>query len=496
MAQTYQSEIRHSAIRDLIAKVRRNDYGAYLKKIRLNRARAFTDQIVDLEFPVTALIGTNGGGKSTVLGAAALAHKSIRPALFFPKSSIGDVSMSNWSIGYEMIDKRRSPTSPLQRNARFKNAKWARDDLLDRTVLYFGINRTVPAGERREFKKLATARYRFAGRLSALSRQIQEQVSRILGKDISRFNETNITDSQKFYVGSDGTISYSEFHFGAGESSVIRMVSEIEAAPENTLVLIEEIENGLHPVAVRHMVVYLIDVAERRSIQTIFTTHSEDALSPLPPEAIWASIDGKVSQGKVSIEALRAITGRIDERMAIFVEDAFAKEWVESVIRDQFPERLDEIGVYSVSGDSAAYRIHRSHAENPAIQTKSLCILDGNSQRDSDPDNGIIKLPGQIPESVIFNYVNENINTLAMQVAVALHLSADKDERAKQAVIDVNLSNRDPHLLFNQVGLRAGMIPQAIVSSAFIGLWIAGNQEVVRTIGAFIRENLDDALAV
>src|ERR1700726_1641652 len=124
----YSSEIRDSEIRGLLAKVKRSDFGAYLRRIRLNRVRAFTGETVDFEFPVTALIGTNGGGKSTILGAAAIAYKAIRPALFFPKSSIGDLSMSNWSLSYEIIDKRRNPTQSLQRNARFKNAKWARDD--------------------------------------------------------------------------------------------------------------------------------------------------------------------------------------------------------------------------------------------------------------------------------------------------------------------------------------------------------------------------------
>jgi ABC-type multidrug transport system ATPase subunit len=491
MAQTYQSEIRDSQIRDLLTRVRRADYGIYLRKIRLNRARAFIDQNVDLEFPVTALIGTNGGGKSTILGAAALAQKAIRPALFFPKSSIGDLSMSNWSIGYEIVEKQKNPTQPVQRNARFKNAKWARDDLIERPVIYFGISRTVPAGERREFKKLATVKYNFAGTISQLSSQVQQQVSRILGKDVSEFGETDITPSQQFYVGGDGTISYSEFHFGAGESSVIRMVTAIEAAPESTLVLIEEIENGLHPVAVRHMVEYLIDVASRRSIQSIFTTHSEDALSPLPAEAIWSAIDGKVSQGKVSIEALRAITGRIDERMAIFVEDAFAKEWIESIIRNTTADRIDEIGIYAVSGDSAAYRIHKSHQENPAIRTNSICALDGNSRLEENLESGVIKLPGSIPESEVFNHVRANIETLAMQLAAGLHLSLEKDEMVKRAVQEVSLSNRDPHLLFNQVGQRAGLIPASIVSSAFIGLWIRGNSDKVERISRYIVQNLD-----
>ena len=149
MAQRYRPEIRDNVIRDLLQKVKTQNFGIYLRRARLTKVRAFTDEVVEFDFPVTALIGTNGGGKSTVLGAAAIAHKTIRPALFFPKSSIGDEAMSNWSIGYDIIEKNKNPSHPIQRSARFRNSKWVRDDLIDRPVLYFGIQRTVPAGERR-----------------------------------------------------------------------------------------------------------------------------------------------------------------------------------------------------------------------------------------------------------------------------------------------------------------------------------------------------------
>ena len=230
MTQRYRSEVRDSTIRELIQKVKSQNFGKYLQRIRLNKIRAFQDQVVSFDFPVTALIGTNGGGKSTVLGAAAIANKAIRPALFFPKSSIGDDSMSNWSIGYDIIEKAINTNQTIQRSARFRNSKWVRDDLIDRPLLYFGIQSTVPAGERREFKKFATVNYEFSGVRAVLGGTIQQQVARILGKDVSRFELAKISDSQELYVGGDGTISYSEFHFGAGESSVIRMVSEIEAA--------------------------------------------------------------------------------------------------------------------------------------------------------------------------------------------------------------------------------------------------------------------------
>src|SRR5262249_25731237 len=180
--RSYQSEIRDSTIRDLLAKVRRLDYGLYLRRIALSTIRAFRDQVVEFDFPVTALIGTNGGGKSTILGAAAIAQKSVRPALFFPKSSIGDETMANWAMFYGIVDKTKNPTQLIQRSARFRNSKWVRDDLIERPILYFGIIRTVPAGERREFKRLATMNYEYTGRRINLERAVQQQVSRILGK--------------------------------------------------------------------------------------------------------------------------------------------------------------------------------------------------------------------------------------------------------------------------------------------------------------------------
>jgi hypothetical protein len=400
--------------------------------------------------------------------------------------------MENWSIGYDLIDKERNPTNTIQRRARFKKSKWARDDLIDREILYFGIIRTVPAGERREFKKFATSHYIFPGERVQLSKTTQEQVARILGKDVSFFREAEISKSRKLYVGGDGTITYSEFHFGAGESSVIRMVNEIEAAQPNALVLIEEIENGLHPVAVHRMVEYLVDVADRRSIQSIFTTHSEAALTPLPPEAIWASIDGKVRQGKISIEGLRAITGRIDERMAIFVEDSFAKNWIESIIRNTMPDSMDEIGVYSLSGDGQAFAIHHSHAKNPAIagRLKSICVLDGDSSIPEDIGGGVLKLPGRVPEAEVFNFVRGDIQNLSMKLAVALHVGSEKEDRVRLVVEDVSTTNRDPHLLFSQVGQKCGLIPENIVSSAFISLWLAGRPQEVARISEFIASQL------
>ena len=54
MSMKYRSEIRDNEIRDLLQKVKAQKYGKYLRTIRLTRVRAFTDESVDFEFPVTA----------------------------------------------------------------------------------------------------------------------------------------------------------------------------------------------------------------------------------------------------------------------------------------------------------------------------------------------------------------------------------------------------------------------------------------------------------
>jgi AAA15 family ATPase/GTPase len=319
--------IQPSALKQLGERVAKRNYERYLPEIRLRNVRAFTDQKIAFTFPVTAVIGTNGGGKSTILGAAALAYKSARPSDYFPKSNIGDTSMANWRIEYEILDRKLSKI-PLGRNARFVSAKWRRDDLLERDVIVFPIQRTVPAGEQRRYKKFIRIYQKKNAIVSDLPQEIRVAAGRILGKDLAKFKQAKLHkyDDDHLLLGYQNKNDYSQFHFGAGEASIIQMVSKIEAAENEALILIEEIENGLHPIAIERMVEYLIDAAFRKRLQVIFTTHSEYALRRLPSDGIWACIDGQAYHGRLSIESLRAITGNVEKERVIFVEDTFAKD--------------------------------------------------------------------------------------------------------------------------------------------------------------------------
>jgi energy-coupling factor transporter ATP-binding protein EcfA2 len=542
------SEIRSSTIRELLDKARKRNYAKYLASLRLERIRFFKGAEVTFDFPVTALIGPNGGGKSTILGAAASAYYNFKPESFFQRSFVGDGSMDDWLIEYDIIDKAVNPKGMVKSTTSLKNNTWSRSTKSERSVTFFSINRTVPVAENPGFTHKRRLRFNAQGKRTLKARResaeitmstepvddidhIKTEAERILGKSLAYFKllrikistpqfevkRTRILDSidvdeldvrvpvfrkkvkvlkpletQKLmFVGSDGENEYSEFNFGAGEASVIHLVADAESLPDNSLILIEEIENGLHPVAVRRLVEYFIDVSKRKKLQVVFTTHSDHAISPLPSEAIWAAMDGRVEQGKLSIEMLRAVSGRIDKRLAIFVEDEFARLWIEAIIREELSDQLEEIGVYSLSGDGNAVRIHLGHMSNPAISFHSMCFIDGDSDQDASSSKRIFRLPGSNPEITVFNSVIGNMSSNIAYLTVACQRGSDKQALVARTLENVSRTNRDPHLLFSQVGIGLGLLPEAIVVGAFFSTWISENRAEAEGLANLVKNALE-----
>lgn len=145
-AKPHVSNIRNSNIRDLLTKVSKRKIGAqYLAEVRLSKIRRYSEATIRFDFPVTALIGTNGGGKSTVLGAAGLIYRSVAPRTFFVKSGKYDQSMQDWTLTYEHWDQQGKL---IVRTARYSKARWNRDPI-DRSVVLLGVSRTLPATERK-----------------------------------------------------------------------------------------------------------------------------------------------------------------------------------------------------------------------------------------------------------------------------------------------------------------------------------------------------------
>ncbi|MDX2078164.1 MAG: AAA family ATPase [bacterium] len=491
----YQSEIRESDINELLEKVDKQNYKKYLYKMNLSQIRGFIDQAITFDFPVTALIAPNGGGKSTILGAAYIAYKDSKPSRFFSRNNQLDDSMVNWRIVYEIIDKEANPKSSIQRTASF-DKKWSRRDFLNRNkVIEFGIRRTLPASERTELTKYARKSFNVSEDITELiNPDIKNAVLRVLGSTTDEYSLTTIRERGRTssILGSIDSllsgrtskgITYSEFNFGAGESSVIRMIKEIENAPSNSLILIEEIENGLHPIATTKMVEYLIDVAKRKSMQVIFTTHSQDALLPLPSQAIWGIFDWKLVQGKLDIKALRQISGSIKTKLIIYTEDEFSKLWVDAMLRayrseDDKVVAMEAVEIYAVGGDDKAIKFNDTHNSDPAFKIPSICIVDGDVKQDLSIEKNQLQLYGDKPEEYILEKVISILPEYGGQLAIKISRFDDAEKIAK-AIRDARSSTRDYHNLYSKIGQNLRFTPVSTIKNAFVSIWAEAYSDLV-----------------
>lgn len=482
-------------IQEELERVRQNRYSQFVKRINLRHVRGFIDKNVEFSYPVSAVIGTNGGGKSTIMGAAALAYKNVKPGQFFPKSFVGDRSMVDWSIEFELVDKATNPQQTISRTARFTETKWRRDDFPTRHVEYIEIQRTVPAGELTKFRK-------FIGRNAAeiveeeLSENTARYSSAVLDKDVSNYRVVHLQNApdNKIYVGrSRGDISYSQFHFGAGEASIISTIDRIETAPDNALILIEEVENGLHPVAVRLFVQYLQSAARRKRLQVIFTTHSQDAIDQMPPQGIWASINSNTFHGPLSIESLRAVTGEAPNERVVFVEDSFVQEWVQNALGRFGQDIYDTTKVYTAGGYPNVVTYTQYHNSNPTTQIPAVGLVDGDIY-DPETDNPLPEhcafLGGGVPEATIFDFIYARRVDLSAIIRQRCLLSAFSEERIVSVMESVRNSQCDSHILFREMSERLNFVSSIHIQSGMIDIFNEHNPNFWVNVVEFVRSRV------
>lgn len=71
-----------------------------------------------------------------------------------------------------------------------------------------------------------------------------------------------------------------------GTLRVLAIAAAMLSAEEGSLVVIEEIDNGVHPSRAKHLLAKILEVAERRKLRVLLSTHNPALLDALPDKAI------------------------------------------------------------------------------------------------------------------------------------------------------------------------------------------------------------------
>lgn len=89
----------------------------------------------------------------------------------------------------------------------------------------------------------------------------------------------------------------------------------------------------------------------------------------------------------------------------------------------------------------------------------------------------MLRLPGESPEAKVFDDVLKNIGENVAILTAACQRSLEKQAEVVAVVRSVSQTNRDPHLLFSQVGAKLGLVSEETIRGAFLSVWVAENPE-------------------
>lgn len=378
-----------------------------LEWLELTNIRGWKGQRVDFSFPIVALVGENGSGKSTALQAAAAVYKSDgKPELyasdFFPDTPFESVTASTLRFSY-----RQGPNSQ-SKTIRKPTDRWrGNPERPERPVRYVDLSRIQPVGARVGFSKLLKSGVT-EDQHTAFDAGKLLRLSQIIGKAYTSagISDTNVDNKRLVPVLKHGADRYSGFHQGAGEIAAAELLAV--DFPKYGLILIDEVETSLHPRAQRRLIRDLARLARTLELQIILTTHSPYVLAELPPQGRIYLMDGAAGKTVVTGVSPEFAMTKMDEEQHpecdVYVEDlrgaTLVREAVAKVDGDLY-QRIQTIPFGGAGvGISLGMMKHQKKFPRP-----SVVFLDG----DQDTHEGCVLLPGgDDPEHVVFNLLKEH----------------------------------------------------------------------------------------
>lgn len=365
----------------------------YLEEAQIKGLRGIRDLRVPLPFPVMALAGENGCGKTTVLFALACAYRlpgvknqDFRPSILFPDfrprddrkpPELDDIAAirderAKTELVFSYVAKQERLSMRWSRNKSWNRSFFGRKDgkQPERTIYLRTLANLSSPSEVRSVLQLAL-REIHAYEVDAANITFAQS---ILGFRYARLHmieegEKNLLFAQRQYGDDPVSSGYSEFHMSAGERAVLRLSIDLSQLTD-ALVLIDEVEAGLHPYVQQMLMLELERLALRNNLQIVVTTHSPIVLDAVPPEArvFLARTPSDVQRLEPYRDIIqRALYGHSEHVLSILCEDEDAEALLRGILdalapkigfqqndivlgrdtgKDQFLQHLEALGKF------------------------------------------------------------------------------------------------------------------------------------------------------
>lgn len=379
-------------------------FGATLNHLKISGFRGINTE-VNFEFPVTALTGLNGAGKSTIGQLALCGYKGLSTSSlkrfyvkdFFPVSPVDPKPITdNASAVYKyQTDNSNSDQELTVSRAVTEWGGYKRQP--QKAAIYIGLAFYLPKVERKDLTIYSAKNIVLGDRINV--EQGASFVSRILGgsySDIYFQTVESASRTAELGMASRYGFNYSENNMGFGEGRVVHTIRLLETCPAQALIVLEEPETSLHEFAQYEFTKYLMDVSVRRGHQIIFSTHSSVMIDALPASGrklLTRDEEGvKVTDRLSSNEVRLALSEGRAGHLIVCVEDLFAQSLIREMIRKYDVSLGMKLKVIPFGDAKSVYNANKILTD---ASVRSIAVRDAD-QGEAPADN-VFKLPGSLP---------------------------------------------------------------------------------------------------
>ena len=307
-----------------------------LKRLTINTLRGVKNLDISFEgSPVTGIFGLNGCGKTTILQTIMCLYRAknsenTKMSRFFKYTTttnkwIGS-SYSAVMDYYQLSGRRCSQITDKTTNYSKHGSEWTprQASKPDRYVIYISLSDSVP-----DIEKVSDSRVTFRPLVGeVLDNQISIAATQIMGVSYKNLKISKINKLDCFTVERDDVTCHT-LNLGAGEQKVFRILQRLYRAPKYSLLVIDEIDLTLHTAALRVLIDFMVQEAQKpeRQLQIVFTSHRQELMkdAKFNVRYILNTRTKTFCLDNPSEECYEQLSGTSEKYLKVYVEDDIAK---------------------------------------------------------------------------------------------------------------------------------------------------------------------------
>lgn len=364
-----------------------------LLNIHIEKPKGLKNLDILIEKNLTAIMGVNGAGKSTVLHALACMYLPNGNGTYYPFSFFFTPTPdsiwngSRLSITYFDENKQDTFTRVYK-----KESSWtpSRSNKPVRDVFYIGIDTGLPEIEKE--RQTSFIDYSTNEAEDKISVSIINMAADILNKDYRNLAYNKTRKKELLGIHTNSGIRYSSLSMGAGEQRLIKILRTVMMAPQYSLILIDEIELLLHIRALKRLIINLSAIAQKRNLQIIFTTHSPamNVLTDYVDIRYLHQLPEKtVIYDTINPDLTYELSDSTEKCIEIFVEDLLAETIVRKVARDL--KLSGKVDIRKYGSINNAFTLAAAFILEGRSTQNTLVVLDGDKYTSALEKNKAIK---------------------------------------------------------------------------------------------------------